>query len=167
MSSPRLSGWSFSWQKDRAEKEKIQHAPDGFYYTELEDGTGVRLHGAEMSSEVRFDFIHDQVLRLYGRVRQILDTFSLFAVSEDFEEHTDAYPPSLRMVLADKEWYRSRFPWQRMNHGGPCPRQNPVAGSSQHLIDSLYGSARRMKPTLSLKVELFVGLMVRLKVARF
>lgn len=110
------SGWSFSWQKDHAEKEKISRGPDGFYYIELEDGTVVRIHGAKMSTEVRLDYIHDQVLRPYGRVRQILDTFSLFAVSVDFQDHPDAYPASLRMVLADKEWYRGRFPWHRMDH---------------------------------------------------
>ncbi len=112
------SGWSFSWQKDHAEKEEkvISRGPDGYYYTKLEDGTVVRIHGAKMSTEVRLDYIHDSV-RSYGRVMQILDTFSLFAVSDDFQEHPDAYPASLRMVLGDKEWYRGRFPWHRMEHG--------------------------------------------------
>lgn len=111
------SGWSFSWQKDHAEEKVISRGPDGFYYTELEDGAVVRIHGAKMSDEVRLDYIHDSTLRSYGRVRQILDTFSLFAVSEDFQEHSDAYPASLRIVLGDKEWYRGRFPWHRMEHG--------------------------------------------------
>jgi hypothetical protein len=111
------SGWSFSLRKEIAERESITQAPDGFYYTKLEDGTVVRIHGAQMSGEVRLDFICDSVLRPYGRVRQILDTFSLFAVSADFAEHPDAYPASLRMVLGDKEWYRGPFPWHRMQHG--------------------------------------------------
>ncbi len=110
------SGWSFSWQRAHAEESTVRGG-DGFYYTTLEDGTVVRLHGSKMSAEVRLDYIHDSVTRSYGRVRQILDTFSLFAVSGDFKEHPEAYPSSLRMVLGNKEWYRGRFPWHRMQHG--------------------------------------------------
>jgi len=114
-----FSGWSYAWQKGFSEKEEkeISQGPDGYYYATLDDGTVARIHGAKMSKEVRLDYISDQVLKPYGRVRQILDTFSLFAVSVDFQEHPDAYPASLRMVLADKSWYRGTFPWHRMEHG--------------------------------------------------
>ncbi len=111
------SGWSSSWHKDRTEKEAITRGPDGFYYTTREDGTVVRVHGEKMSDEVRVDFICDSVTRSYGHVRQVLGTFSVFAVSADFAEHPEAYPPSIRMVLGDKEWYSGSFPWYRMQHG--------------------------------------------------
>lgn len=109
------SGWSFSWQKEHAEQNPIRKGPDGHYMT-LEDGTVVRVMGAKTFPETRLDFICDAVLRPYGRVRQILDVFSVFAISDDFALHPEAYPPSLRLVLGDHDWYTGRYPWHRMHH---------------------------------------------------
>lgn len=109
------SGWSFSWQKEDAEQRPIRKEADGYYMT-LEDDTVVQVMGAKTFAETRLDFICDTLLRSYGRLRQILDLFTLFAISEDFSLRPEAYPSSLRLVLADHDWYTGPYPWHRM-HG--------------------------------------------------
>jgi hypothetical protein len=109
-----VSGWATSWQKMTAEREKIVRADDGNFYLHDEEGVLVRVIGAKPIDETRIDFITDHVIWKYGFVREFLELFSLFAITDDFATNREAYPPAMKAVLPEVEFQRVNHSWHFM-----------------------------------------------------
>jgi hypothetical protein len=109
-----VSGWASSWQRAIGEREKIFRADDGNFYMHDEEGAVVRVIGAKPLDETRLDFIADQILWRHGFLRQILELFALFAITDDFSLNRESYPPAMKALLSEAEYQRVHHSWHFM-----------------------------------------------------
>lgn len=109
-----VSGWATSWQKLIAERDKIFRADDGNFYFHDEEGVLIQVIGAKPIDEARVDFIADHILWKHGFVRQFLELFSLFAITDDFAVNRRAYPPAMKALLSEAQFQRVNHSWHFM-----------------------------------------------------
>lgn len=113
----QLSGWDKCWEKGDGEKRKVFREKDGnYYFHKLDDGILVQIEGMKTLPETRLDFIIGTIFHSFGLIMRILNTFSLFAISEDFARYPETYPRSLRLCIPELQsgtlmfhWHRSQF----------------------------------------------------------
>ena len=109
-----VSGWTSSWQQAIGEREKIFRADDGNFYIHDHEGALVRVIGAKPLDETRLDFIADQIIWRHGFLRQILELFALFAITDDFSLNKESYPPAMKALLSEAEYQRVHHTWHFM-----------------------------------------------------
>jgi len=109
-----VSGWASSWLRALGAREKIFRADDGNFYMHDDEGVLVRVVGAKPLDETRLDFIADQILWRHGFLRQILELFALFAITDDFSSNREYYPPAMKAVLSESEYQRVHHTWHFM-----------------------------------------------------
>ena len=113
----QLSGWDKCWQKEDGDNRKVFRGEDGnYYFHDLDDGILVQIEGMKTLPETRLDFIVGTIFHSFGLIKRILNTFSLFAISEDFARNPETYPLSLRLCIPELQsgtlmfhWHRSQF----------------------------------------------------------
>ncbi len=113
----QLSGWDKCWQKEDGENRKVFRGEDGnYYFHDLDDGILVQIEGMKTLLETRLDFIAGTIFHSFGLIKRILNTFSLFAISEDFARNPETYPRSFRLCIPELQsgtlmfhWHRSQF----------------------------------------------------------
>jgi hypothetical protein len=101
-----ISGWNTSWQKIIAERDGIVPRD--------EQGITVRVIGVKTLPETRIDFLTDQILWKHGFIRQFLELFSLFAITEDFAENPDNYPSSMKALISEEKFQSVNHRWHFM-----------------------------------------------------
>ena len=96
------------------ERDKIFRADDGNFYMHDHEGVLLRVIGAKPLDETRLDFIADQIIWRHGFLKQILELFSLFAISDDFALNRDSYPPAMKALLSEPKYQRVHHSWHFM-----------------------------------------------------
>jgi len=109
-----LSGWNKSWLKEDAENRGVFKGDDGNYYYRDLDGTLIQVIGLKTLPETHLDYITDSLMRGFGPIRKILNVFALFAISEDFTNHSTIYPRSVRLLIPEPEFGMLSPHWHRM-----------------------------------------------------
>lgn len=109
-----VSGWTTSVRKLLAERNNILRADDGNFYMHNDEGVLVRVIGAKPVDETRVDFVADQIMWKHGFVREFLELFALFAITDDFTENPGSYPPAMKAVLGEMDFQRVNHIWHFM-----------------------------------------------------
>ena len=99
-----ISGWNYCWQKDDPRLQSIRREGDKYYYYDERLSEAVRIQGATTTAETHLQYVTDELLRQHGRLRRVLDLFSVFATADDFSRHSGRYPLSLRLIAWTPEW---------------------------------------------------------------
>lgn len=109
-----LSGWDKCWQKDDPLAQGVFRSEDGNYYVnDLETGVLCQVHGTQSLPEVHLNFIIKETFHSFGRIKKILDIFTLFAISKDFKFNSPTYPQSLRLYISEPNSGLASFRWHR------------------------------------------------------
>ena len=106
-----LSGWSTSWRKSSAERDRIFRGEDGNYYYHDQEGILIQVIGGKTPEETRLDFITDQLVHSYGFLHQFIALFTLFAIVDDYSANPAKYPKSMKAVLPGQEFYEISHSW--------------------------------------------------------
>lgn len=111
-----ITGWSQSTQKVLAELDKIFKGEDGYFYRHWRDGTLVQVIGGKTMPQVRVDYITDQTLRSYGRLRQFLNVFAAFSISFEFARDPDQFPKSMKATLLEPAHRSTGHHWHLLQY---------------------------------------------------
>ena len=98
------SGWDRSRHREDPLLGRISRLDDGTYWLTEDDDPAIRIYGAQTLPETRQQFITDEALRRHGRLRRVLNLFSVFAIASDFAQSPTKYPRSLRLIAWTPEW---------------------------------------------------------------
>ena len=126
-----LSGWTKSWTRELAERHNVFWGDDGNYYCRDLDGTLIHVMGEKALPETHLDFVSDHVLRGWGCIRQILNVFSTFAISDDYSKEPTGFPQSMKAVVNQTHHDTShRWLWE---HREAIVKEEGVGGPKRPL----------------------------------
>jgi hypothetical protein len=110
-----LSGWKKSWTRELAKRHNVFWGDDGNYYCRDLDGTLIHVVGEKALPETHLDFVSDHILRGWGCIRQALNVFSAFAISDDYAREPTGFPRSMKAVVnqthhdTSHHWHLAQF----------------------------------------------------------
>jgi hypothetical protein len=112
-----VSGWNYCWRKEDERLKATWRKGHECFFVDRDLGGVVRVIGGATLPETRTQFITDDILQPFGRVRRCLNMFAAFAVADDFSRNGTNYPRSVRLIVWDPQygilnqpnWHVSQF----------------------------------------------------------
>jgi len=102
-----LSGWDEYFQLRSKMFQDVIIKPDGKRYIMI-NGHEAELIGGKTEKEAHFQYISDEVLKEYGKIRAIIQLIALMDVADQFAKKPEQFPDKIMYALSDDNyntWY--------------------------------------------------------------